>query len=63
MKEVDIDKFLKSDISEPLFKNTNEAIKCIESYVGSSFIQDRVLTSEEYQKIKEATIWLFLNSN
>lgn len=51
-----------ANVSKPLFNNKEEAIITIEAYVGAAFIQDRVMTSDEYGKVKEATIWLSLNA-
>lgn len=50
-----------ANVSNPLFKNRKDAIRVIEAYVGAAFVQDRVMTSDEYGKVKEATIWLSLN--
>lgn len=44
-----------------LFNNASDAIRTINAYVGAVFIQDRKMTSDEYGKVKEATIWLELN--
>jgi len=46
-----------------LFPNLKEAIGTIDSIISALFIEDRTLTPEEYQSIKEATIWIKLNAS